>query len=119
MSRVRSSPVRLARKRRLMRFAKGYWGARSRQFKVMKETVHRAWVFAYQHRRLRKRDFRKLWIMRINAAARARGLAYSRFMNGLKKAGIELDRKQLSELAIHDPKAFDEVFGVAQQALAA
>lgn len=119
MSRVRNSPVRLARRRRLMKFAKGYWGARSRQFKVMKETVHRAWVYAYQHRRLRKRDFRKLWIIRINAAARARGLQYSRFINGLQKAGIEINRKQLSELAIHDPKAFDEVFAIAQQALAA
>jgi large subunit ribosomal protein L20 len=100
-----------------MKFAKGYWGARSKQYKVMKETVHRAWVYAYQHRRLRKRDFRRLWILRINAAARARGLAYSRFMNGLKKAGIVLDRKQLSELAIHDPKAFDQVFAAAQKAL--
>ena len=119
MSRVTSTPVRLARKRRLMKFAKGYWGARSKQYKVMKETVHRAWAYAYQHRRLRKRDFRRLWILRINAAARARGLAYSRFMNGLKKAGVELNRKSLSELAIHDPKAFDEVFEIAQGALAA
>ena len=117
MSRVSCTPVRLARKKRLMKFAKGYWGARSKQYKVMKETVHRAWVYAYQHRRLRKRDFRRLWILRINAASRARGLAYSRFMNGLKKAGIALDRKQLSELAIHDPKAFDEVFALAQGAL--
>ena len=116
MSRVRSSPVRLARKRRLLKFAKGYWGARSRQFKVMKETVHRAWVYAYQHRRLRKRDFRRLWIIRINAASRARGLAYSRFMNGLKKAGVELNRKMLSELAIHDPKAFDQVVEIAKAA---
>lgn len=119
MSRVRSTPVRLARKRRLLKFAKGYWGARSRQYKVMKETVHRAWAYAYIHRRLRKRDFRRLWILRINAASRARGLAYSRFMNGLKKAGIELDRKQLSELAIHEPQAFDAVFTAAQDALAA
>ena len=118
MSRVSNTPVRLARKRRLLKFAKGYWGARSRQYKVMKETVHRGWQYAYQHRRLRKRDFRRLWILRINAAARARGVMYSRFVNGLKKAGIELNRKSLSELAIHDPKAFDQVVEVAKGALA-
>ena len=118
MSRVTNTPVRLARKRRLMKFAKGYWGARSKQYKVMKESVHRGWQYAYIHRRLRKRDFRRLWILRINAAARARGLMYSRFMNGLKKAGIELDRKSLSEIAIHDPKAFDAIFAQAQAALA-
>jgi len=119
MSRVNCTPVRLARKRRIMKFAKGYWGARSKQYKVMKETVHRAWAYAYQHRRLRKRDFRRLWILRISAAVRARGLNYSRFINGCKKAGIALDRKQLSELAIHDPKAFDAVFSAAQGALSA
>ena len=119
MSLATNTPVRLARKRRLQKHAKGYWGARSKQYKVMRETVHRAWVYAYQHRRLRKRDFRRLWILRINAASRARGLAYSRFMNGLKKAGVELNRKVLSELAIHDPKAFDQVFAVAKNALSA
>ncbi len=118
MARATNTPVRLARKRRLMKFAKGFWGARSKQYKVMRETVHRAWQYAYIHRRLRKRDFRRLWIQRINAASRARGLMYSRFMNGLKKAGVELDRKSLSELAIHDPKAFDQVVDVAKAALA-
>ena len=116
MSRATSTPVRLARKRRLMNFAKGNWGARSRQYKVMKETVHRGWQYAYIHRRLRKRDFRRLWILRINAACRARGMMYSRFINRLGKAGIELNRKSLSELAIHDPKAFDEIFAIAQAA---
>ena len=113
MARVSCTPVRLARKRRLLKVAKGYWGARSKQYKVMKETVHRGWQYAYIHRRLRKRDFRRLWIQRINAATRARGLPYSRFIAGLKKAGIELNRKSLSELAIHDPKAFDQVFEAA------
>ena len=94
MSRATSTPVRLARKRRLMKFAKGYWGARHRQYKVMKETVHRGWQYAYIHRRLRKRDFRRLWILRISAACRARGMMYSRFIQGLKKAGIELNRKR-------------------------
>ena len=113
MSRVSCTPVRLARKRRLLKFAKGNWGARSRQYKVMKETVHRGWQYSYIHRRLRKRDFRRLWILRINAACRARGFMYSRFIAGLKQAGIELNRKSLSELAIHDPKAFDEIAAAA------
>ena len=119
MSRVSCTPKRLARKRRLQKFAKGYWGARSRQYKVMKESVHRGWQYAYIHRRLRKRDFRRLWILRINAAARARGINYSRFIAGLKHAGIALNRKSLSELAIHDPRAFDEVTEAVKAALPA
>ena len=113
MARVSSTPVRLARKRRLVKVAKGYRGARSKQYKVMKETVHRGWQYAYIHRRLRKRDFRRLWILRINAACRARDFMYSRLVAGLKKADIELNRKSLSELAIHDPKAFDEIAAAA------
>ena len=116
MARATSTPKRLARKRRLLKAAKGNWGARSKQYKVMKETVHRGWQYAYIHRRLRKRDFRRLWILRINAACRARGMMYSRFINGLKKAGIELNRKSLSELAIHDPKAFDAIVEAAANA---
>ncbi len=118
MARVRSTPVRLARKRRLMKAAKGFWGARSRQYKVMRETVHRAWQYAYIGRRLKKRDFRRLWILRVNAATRARGMMYSRFINGLKKAGVELNRKSLSEIAIHDPKAFDQLVEMAKAQLA-
>jgi large subunit ribosomal protein L20 len=116
MSRVTCTPTRLARKRRLLKAAKGFWGRRRTQYKVMKETVHRAWCYAYAHRRLRKRDFRRLWILRISAATQARGLLYSRFMAGLKKANIGLDRKSLSELAIHDPQAFDAVFEAARSA---
>ena len=116
MARATNTPKRLARKRRLLKVAKGNWGARSKQYKVMKETVHRGWQYAYIHRRLRKRDFRRLWILRINAACRARGMMYSRFINGLKKAGIELNRKSLSELAIHDPKAFDAIVEAAANA---
>lgn len=116
MARATSTPKRLARKRRLLKVAKGNWGARSKQYKVMKETVHRGWQYAYIHRRLRKRDFRRLWILRINAACRARGMMYSRFIHGLKKAGIELNRKSLSELAIHDPKAFDAIVEAAANA---
>lgn len=116
MARVTNTPKRLARKRRLMKVAKGFWGARHRQYRVMKETVHRAWAYAYIGRRLKKRDFRRLWILRVNAAARARGMAYSRFVHGLKKAGVELNRKVLSELAIRDPKAFDRLVDMAKGA---
>ena len=116
MARATNTPVRLARKRRLMKAAKGFWGARRRQYKVMRETVHRAWAYAYVGRRLKKRDFRRLWILRVNAASRARGMMYSRFVHGLKKAGVELNRKVLSEIAIHDPKAFDHLVELAKSA---
>ena len=116
MARATNTPVRLARKRRLMKAAKGFWGARRRQYKVMRETVHRAWAYAYTGRRLKKRDFRRLWILRVNAASRARGMMYSRFIHGLKKAGVELNRKVLSEIAIHDPKAFDRLVEMAKSA---
>lgn len=114
MARVTNTPKRLARKRRLLKHAKGFSGRRKNLYKVMRETVHRAWQYAYRGRRLKKRDFRSLWIVRIGAAARARGLMYSRLMAALKKAGVELDRKSLSELAIRDPKAFDAVVAAAQ-----
>src|SRR5437762_13332140 len=117
MARVTNTPARLRRKRRLLKAAKGYWGARSKLHKVLKETLHRAWAYAYRGRRLKKRDFRSLWITRLNAASRARGLRYSQFMNGLTKAGIGINRKVLSELAIHDPKGFDAVFAKAKAAL--
>ena len=114
MSRVSCTPVRLARKRRLMKYAKGNWGARSRQYKVMKETVHRGWQYSYIHRRLRKRDFRRLWTVRINAACRMDGINYSRFIDGCNKAGIKLNRKMLSEIAIHDPAGFTKVVETAK-----
>lgn len=117
MARVTNGPAKLRRKKRLRKAAKGYWGGRSRLHKVLKENVHRALQYAYTGRRLKKRDFRSLWIVRLSAASTARGLSYSRFMNGVKKAGIALDRKQLSELAIADPKAFDAVFAKASAAL--
>ena len=116
MARATNTPVRLARKRRLMKAAKGFWGARRRQYKVMRETVHRAWAYAYVGRRRKKRDFRRLWILRVNAASRARGMMYSRFIHGLKKAGVELNRKVLSEIAIRDPQAFDHLVEVAKGA---
>jgi large subunit ribosomal protein L20 len=106
-------------KNRLFKKTKGYVGGRGTLLRTAKETLIRAEVFAFRDRRVRKRDFRKLWIIRINAASRQRGLRYSQLMGGLKKANIELDRKMLSEMAIHDPAAFDAVVEKAREALAA
>ena len=110
--------ARRRRKNRLFQKAKGYTGGRGRLYRSVKETVVRAEAFAFRDRRNRKREFRKLWIIRINAAVRERGLKYSEFINGLKKAQIELDRKTLSELAIHDPTAFDAIVEKARAAVA-
>ncbi len=106
-------------KNRLFKKTKGYVGGRGTLLRTAKETLIRAEAYAFRDRRVRKRDFRKLWIIRINAAARERGLRYSELMNGLKKANVELDRKMLSEMAIHDPAAFDTVVEKAREALAA
>jgi large subunit ribosomal protein L20 len=93
----------------MLKMAKGYWGARGRVYKLAKDTVVRGLKFAYRDRRVRKRDFRKLWIARINAAARLHGLSYSIFIHGLKLANIDLDRKTLAELAVYDPEAFAQL----------
>ena len=106
-------------KRRLFKKVKGYRGGRGNMLRTAKETLIRAGVYAFRDRRVRKREFRKLWIIRLNAACRERGLRYSEFIHGLIKAGIELDRKSLSELAIHDPPAFDAIFQRVKEALAA
>ena len=106
-------------KNRLFKKTKGYVGGRGTLLRTAKETLVRAGAYAFRDRRVRKREFRKLWIIRINAAARERGLRYSELMNGLKRASIELDRKMLSEMAIHDPAAFDAVVEKAREALAA
>jgi large subunit ribosomal protein L20 len=103
--------------RRLFKRAKGNRGGRGNLLRTVKETVVRADAFAYRDRRVRKRDFRKLWIIRINAACRQRDLRYSQFIHGLQKAGIELDRKSLAEMAVNDPAAFDTVVAEAKQAL--
>jgi len=105
-------------KRRLFRKVKGYVGGRNNLLRTAKETLVRAGQFAYRDRRVRKRDFRKLWIIRINAAVRERGMRYSQFIHGLQQSGIELDRKTLSEMAIHDPGAFDKVVERVKEALA-
>jgi len=97
------------RRNRILKHASGFHSARSRLYAYAKEVVMKAWVYAYAHRRRRKRDFRRLWITRINAAARINGTSYSRLMHGLKGAGVALDRKVLSDLAIVDPAAFAKV----------
>ena len=106
-------------KRRLFRKVKGYRGGRGNLLRTAKETLIRSGQFAFRDRRVRKREFRKLWIIRINAAVRERDMRYSTFIHGLKKANIELDRKTLAELAVHDPAAFDAVVNQAKEALAA
>lgn len=103
--------------KKILKLAKGYYGGRSKLFKTANETVIRALKNAYIGRKLKKRDFRKLWIARINAATRINGLSYSRFINGIKIAGIDINRKMLSEIAIHDPKAFSEIVEVAKKQL--
>jgi|SRR5262245_34817426 large subunit ribosomal protein L20 len=104
------------RRNRIRQHAKGFRGGRSKLWKVMVDSVHHAWRFATQHRRTRKRDFRELWIVRINAAARTHGISYSKLVGGLKKANIELDRKILADLAISDPVAFAKVVEQARAA---
>jgi len=108
-----------ARRKKVLKAAKGGFSGRSKLYKTALQTQQRAGQFAYEHRRLKKRDFRKLWIVRINAAARMYGLSYSRFMNGLLKANITLDRKALADIAIHDIEAFGKIAEQAKRALAA
>ncbi|MBK7876690.1 MAG: 50S ribosomal protein L20 [Planctomycetes bacterium] len=116
MVRVTIGAPRRQKKNRYFKQAKGFWGGRSRLWRTVRETLIRAWAFSTRDRRAKKRVFRRLWIIRINAAARMRGVSYSQFIDGLKKAKIDLDRKQLSELAIHDPKAFDALVNEARAA---
>ena len=101
---------------RVLKRAKGYYGARSKLYRVAREAVEKAAVYAYTGRKQRKRQFRSLWIARINAAAREHGLSYSRLINGLKRAGVEVDRKILAQLAIEDPKGFGELAELAKKA---
>jgi large subunit ribosomal protein L20 len=101
-----------------LKHAKGNRGARGKLYRKARETVERGWNFAYRDRRARKRDFRRLWIMRINAAARLHGLSYSRFIAGLKRANVDLDRKVLADVAVHDPEAFAKVAALAKEHLA-
>ncbi len=117
MPRVKRGTVRRAKRKKLEKLTKGYFQNKSKLYKFMKEAAEKAGVYAYTGRKRKKRDYRSLWVMRINAAAREHGLSYSVFMNGIKKAGIELDRKSLSELAARDAAAFAAVVGKAKAAL--
>jgi len=117
MPRVKNSFVTRKRRKKILKMAKGYFGSKSKLFRVANQQVMKSLAFAYRDRRVRKRDFRKLWIARINAATRINGLSYSKFMNGLKKAGVEVNRKMLAELAVSDPPAFQKMVEVAQSKL--
>ncbi|NLE58976.1 MAG: 50S ribosomal protein L20 [Planctomycetes bacterium] len=114
MPRATYGAARAKRKRRLRTATKGYRAARSKLTRTMKNAVTRAGQYAFRDRRARKREFRSLWVIRLTAACRARGISYSRFINGLKKASVILNRKMLSELAIHDEAAFDKVVALAK-----
>ncbi len=118
MPRVKRGVTHRRRRSRILKQAKGYYGSRNRLFRVAREALEKAWVYAYRDRRQRKRQFRALWIARINAAAREHGLSYSRFMNGLSQAGVELDRKVLAELAVFDSKAFAQLAELAKSKVA-
>ena len=118
MPRVKRGVTHRRRRSRILKLAKGYYGGRSRLFRVAREAVERAQAYAYRDRRQRKRQFRALWIVRINAAAREHGLSYSRFINGLSQAGVALDRKILAELAVSDSKAFAELAKLAKSKVA-
>ena len=114
MTRVKRGYKRVRRRKRLLKLAKGYYGAKSRLFRSAKEAVERALKFAYKGRKIRKRDFRSLWIVRINAACGLNGISYSKFMGGLKKAKVELDRKVLADIAVRKPEAFSRLVALAK-----
>ena len=118
MPRVKRGVAANKRKKRMLREARGYYGARNNLIKTAREAVEKGWKYAYRDRKQRKRQFRALWIVRINAAAREHGLSYSRFMNGLDKAGVEMDRKVLAQLAVSDPKAFGDLATLAKSQIA-
>jgi len=117
MARVKGGTVTRARRKKILKMAEGYFGSKHLLFKTAKEQVCHSLRYAYDSRRLIKRDFRKLWIKRINAACRVEGISYSKFMNGLKKANVTINRKMLSEIAIADPKAFKGLVETAKKAL--
>ncbi len=117
MARVKGAMMTRKRRNKVLKLAKGYWGGKSKLFKTAKEAVMKSGQYAYIGRRQKKRDFRKLWITRISAGCKMNGINYSQFMNGLKKAGITLNRKMLAELAIHDEAAFTSLVEKAKAAL--
>jgi large subunit ribosomal protein L20 len=117
MPRVKTGVVRRRRHKKVLKLARGFYSGRRKHFRKAKEQLERSLVYAYRDRKQKKRDFRKLWIIRINAACRLNDMNYSTFMNGLKKAGIELDRKILADMAMNDPEAFSAVVAQAKAAL--
>lgn len=119
MARIKGAVNAAKKHKKVFKLAKGYYGAKSKQYRAANQAVMRSLRYAYIGRKLRKRDFRKLWIIRINAAARLSGMSYSRFINGLKLAGIEINRKMLADLAVNDLAAFNQLVDVAKQGLSA
>ena len=117
MPRATNNPAAKARRKKYLKRAKGFVGGKGNQYSAARETVERALAYAYRDRRNKKRDFRRLWITRINAAARLNGMSYSHFINGLKKAEIDIDRKMLADLAVHDQSAFSKLAEAAKGAL--
>ncbi|MDQ5985331.1 MAG: 50S ribosomal protein L20 [Syntrophus sp. SKADARSKE-3] len=114
MPRVKRAITAKKKRRKIFKMAKGFFGARSRLLRTATEATDRAMKYAYRDRRVRKRDFRKLWIARINAAARINGISYSRFIDGIKKAHVDIDRKMLADLAVHDPQGFSQIVSLAK-----
>ena len=117
MPRAKGGTVTRRRHKKVLKLAKGYWGRKSKIFRPANQAVMKSLSYAYRDRKVKKRDFRKLWIARINAAARMNGLSYSRFINGLKQAGVEINRKMLAQLAVEDSKAFGDLVEVAKEKL--
>ena len=118
MARVKGAMMTRKRRNKILKMAKGYWGAKSKHFKMANQAVMKSGVYAYVGRKRKKRDFRRLWITRISAACKLNGMNYSTFMNGLKKAGIEMNRKMLAELAVNDKAAFTQLTETAKKSLA-
>ena len=118
MARVKGAMMTRKRRNKILKLAKGYWGAKSKHYKMANQAVMKSLTYAYTGRKLKKRDFRQLWITRINAGAKMNGMNYSTFMNGLKKAGIVINRKMLAELAVNDKAAFAQLVETAKKALA-
>ena len=116
MARIKRAVNAHKKRRKVFKLAKGYWGSKSKQYRTASEQVRRSLRYAYEGRKMRKRDFRRLWIIRINAAARLSGMSYSTFINGLKKKNIEVNRKMLADLAVNDAAAFAQLVEIAKQA---
>ncbi|KUK10695.1 MAG: 50S ribosomal protein L20 [Clostridia bacterium 41_269] len=119
MPRVKTGYTRRRRHKKILKLAKGYFGKKSKAFRIANQQVMKSLAYAYEHRKKRKGEFRRLWISRINAAARLNGISYSRFMNGLKQAGVKINRKMLADLAVHDAEAFKKLADIAKEQLSA